>query len=149
MSAKEIKALERRWFEESNKGKAAAMAIIDELHITDYVFHGGTGEEIRSLKDYKQYMSGFYSAFPDLHVTIDGMVVEDGKVAIRWTMSGTHRGEIEGVPPTGKKMTIWGISIERVVGGKFVETWERYDSLGFMQQLGLVPTPGKNKRQPL
>jgi len=143
MSAEEIKALERRWFEESNKGKAAAMAVIDELHVIDYVFHGGTGEEIRGLKDYKQYMSGYYRVFPDLHVTIDDMVVEGDKVAIRWTMSGTHKGEIEGVPPTGKKMTILGISIERIVGGKFVETWETYDTLGFMQQLGLVPTPGK------
>ena len=71
------------------------------------------------------------------------MVVEGDKVAIRWTMSGTHKGEIEGIPPTGKKMTIWGISIERIVGGKFVETWETYDTMGFMQQLGLVPTPGK------
>jgi len=143
MSVKEIKALERRWFEESNKGKAAAMAVIDELHVADYVFHGGTGEEIRGLKDYKQYMSGYYRVFPDLHVTIDDMVAEGDKVATRWTLTGTHKGEIEGVPPTGKKMTIRGVSIERVVGGKFVETWERYDSLGFMQQLGLVPKPGK------
>jgi len=143
MPVKEIKALERRWFEESNKGKAAAMTVIDELHATDYVFHSGTGKDIRGLKDYKQYIRRYYSAFPDLHLTIDDMVVEGDKVAIRWTMSGTHKGEIEGIPPTGKKMTIWGISIERVVGGKFVETWETYDTMGFMQQLGLVPTPGK------
>ena len=143
MSVKEIKVLERRWFEESNKGEAAAMAVIDELHVTNYVFHSGTGEDIRGLKNYKQYMRRYYSAFPDLHLTIDDMVVEGDKVAIRWTMSGTHKGEIEGIPPTGKKMTIWGISIERVVGGKFVETWETYDTMGFMQQLGLVPTPGK------
>jgi len=143
MSVKEIKALERRWFEESNKGKAAAMAVIDESHVTDYVFHGGGGEEIHGLKDYKQFMSEFYSAFPDSHVTIDDMVVEGDKVAIRWTWTGTHKGEIGGVPPTGEKVTIWGVNIERVVGGKFVETWERYSSLGFMQQLGLVPKPGK------
>jgi predicted ester cyclase len=56
-------------------------------------------------------------------------------------MSGTHKGEIEGIPPTGKKVTIRGISIEHVVGGKFVETWETYDTLGFMQQLGVVAAP--------
>ena len=143
MSAKEIKALERRWFEESNKGKAAAMDIIDELHATNYIFHGGGGEEMRNRKDYKQFMSAFYSAFPDVHFTLDDIVVEGDKVATRWTMTGTHKGEIEGISPTNKKITIRGISIERVVGGKFVETWERYDSQGFMQQLGLVPTPGK------
>ena len=145
MSVKEIKALERRWFEESNKGKAAAMAVIDELHATDYVFHDSTGKDIHGLKDYKQYIRGYYRAFPDLHLTIDDIVVERDKEAIRWTMSGTHKGEIEGIPPTGKKMTLWGISIERVVGSKFVETWETYDTLGFMQQLGLVPTPEKGK----
>jgi len=145
MSAKEIKALERRWFEESNKGKAAGMTVINELHATDYVFHSGTGKDIRGLKDYKQFMSETYRAFPDLHVTIDDLVVEGDKVAIRWTMTGTHKGEIEGISPTNKKITIRGISIERVVGGKFVETWERYDTLGFMQQLGLVPTPKKGK----
>jgi len=145
MSAKEIKALERRWFEESNKGKAAAMAVIDELHATDYIFHGGSGEEMRSRKDYKQFMSEFYSAFPDVHFTLDEIVVEGDKVATRWTMTGTHKGKIGGIPPTNKKITIWGISIERVVGGKFVETWERYDTLGFMQQLGVVPTPKKEK----
>jgi len=145
MSAKEIKALERRWFEESNKGKAAGMTVINELHATDYVFHSGTGKDIRGLKDYKQFMSETYRAFPDLHVTIDDMVVEGDKVAIRWTLTGTHKGEIEGISPTNKKITIRGISIERVVGGKFVETWERYDTLGFMQQLGLVPTPKKEK----
>jgi len=145
MSVKEIKALERRWFEESNKGKAAGMTVINELHATDYVFHSGTGKDIRGLKDYKQFMSETYRAFPDLHVTIDDMVVEGDKVAIRWTMTGTHKGEIEGISPTNKKITIRGISIERVVGGKFVETWERYDTLGFMQQLGLVPTPKKEK----
>lgn len=145
MSAKEIKALERRWVEESNKGKTAAMAIIDELHATDYIFHGGSGEEMRSRKDYKQFMSEFYSAFPDVHFTLDEIVVEGDKVATRWTMTGTHKGKIGGIPPTNKKITIWGISIERVVGGKFVETWERYDTLGFMQQLGVVPTPKKKK----
>jgi predicted ester cyclase len=98
MSAEEIKALECRWFEESNKGKAAAMSVIDELHTTDYVFHSGTGEVIRGLKDYKQYMMGYYNDFPDLHLTIDDMVVEGDKIAICWTMSGTHKGEIEGIP---------------------------------------------------
>ena len=50
-----------------------------------------------------------------------------------------------GRPPTNKKLTMWGIIIYRVVGGKFVEGWERSDTLGLMQQLGLVPTPGKEK----
>jgi len=140
MSAKENKALVLRFFEESNKGKAAAMAVIDELCATNIVYHGGGGEEIRGLKDYKQSTSESYKVSPDLHFTIDDMVVEGDKVAVRFTLTGTHKGEFMGRPPTNKKLTMWGINIYRVVGGKFVEGWERADTLGSMQQLG-VPTP--------
>jgi len=140
MSAKEIRALVRRFVEESNKGRAAAMAVIDELFATNIVYHGGGGEEIRGLKDYKQ-SSESYNALPDFHFTIDDMVAEGDKVAVRFTLTGTHKGEIMGIPPTNKKLTMWGIIIYRVVGGKFVEGWERADTLGLMQQLGVVPTP--------
>jgi len=145
MSAKEIKALERRFVEELNKGKMTAMAAIEKLCATDIVNHGGTGEVTRGLKGFKQSMSEFYSGFPDIHFTIDDMVVEGDKVAVRFTFSGKHKGEFMGIPPTNKKVTIWGIYIDRIAGGKFVESWTRYDTLGFMQQLGLVPTPGKGR----
>lgn len=145
MSAKEIKALERRFIKEWNKGKAAAMTVIDKLCSTCIVYHGGGGEEIHGLKGFKQSMSEFYNAFPDSHFTIDDMVFEGDKVVVRWTMTGTHKGEFGGIPPTNKKVTMWGIYIDRIAGDKFVETWERFDTLGMMQQLGLVPTPGKGR----
>ena len=80
------------------------------------------------------------SAFPDLHMTIDDMVAEGDRVAYRWTVRGTHRGAHTqlGIAPTGKQVTGWGMSIDRIVGGKIVETWNRYDSLGLMQQLEAV-----------
>ena len=146
MSAEELKALERRFFEELNKGKAAAMTVIDELCVTDFVWHPGTGEDIRGLKDYKQFNNEAYSAFPDVHLTVDDIVAEGEKAAVRFTITGTHKGEVRGVPPTSKKVTVWGISIDRIAGGKFVESWERYDTLGWMQQLGLVRTPGQGRR---
>jgi len=145
MSAKEIKTLERRWLEKWNKGKEATMTAIDELFATDYVEHGGTGEDIHGIKDYKKSISDIFSAFPDIHFTINDMVVEGDKVAVRFTFSGTHKGEFMGVSPTNKKVTMWGIYIDRVAGGKFVESWVRYDTLGLMQQLGLVPTPGRRR----
>jgi len=143
MSAKEIKALERRLYEECNKGKAAALAVIDELYATDIVYHSSTGRDIRGIKDYKQHVSEFYSAFPDLHFTIEDMVAEGDKVAVRLTGTGTNKGEFRGIPPTNKKVTLWEIQIDRVAGGKFVEGWSRYDTLGLMQQLGVIPTPKK------
>jgi len=145
MSAKEIKALERRLYEECNKGKAAALAVIDELYATDLVYHSSTGRDIRGIKDYKQHVSDMYSAFPNFHFTIDDMVVEGDKAAVRLTVTGTHKGEFRGIPPTNKKVTMWQIQIDRVAKGKLVEGWSRYDTLGLMQQLGLISTPGKGR----
>jgi len=143
VSAKDLKALTRRFIEEWNKGKAAAMAVIDEMYATDFVSHGD--EDIRGIKNVKQSTSEEFSAFPDLHLTIDDMVAEGDKVAARITMTGTHKGEYMGAPPTNKKITIRAITIERFAGGKIVEEWGMYDTLGLMQQLGLVPTPKKEK----
>jgi hypothetical protein len=145
MSAKEIKVLGRRLIAELNKGKAAAIAAIDKFYATDVVVHSGVGVDIRGLKDFKQYYSGSYDAFPDVHLTIDDMVVEGDKAAMRYTMTGTHKGEFMGIPPTNKKLTMWGINIARIAGGKIVEAWERADTLSMMQQLGLAPTPGKGR----
>jgi len=142
MLTKDLKALVRRLYEECNKGKAAAIAVIDELYATDIVQHG-TGEDTRGIKNYKQSFSEGYNAFPDPHYTIDDMIAEGDKVAVRFTMTGTHKGEFMGRPPTNKKVTVWGIFIHRIVGGKVVEEWARYDTLGFMQQLGVIPTPKK------
>lgn len=145
MSAKEIKALERRLYEEYNKGKAAVLAVIDELYATDTVQHSSTGEDIRGIKNYKQHVSEFSGAFPDLHFTIDDMVAEGDKVAVRLTTTGTNKGAFKGIPPTNKKVTVSMIQIDRIAEGKFIEGWSRYDTFGLMKQLGLIPTPGKGR----
>jgi predicted ester cyclase len=143
MQAKENKALMRRFFKEWNKGKTAAMAVIDELCATNIVLHSTSGEEIRGIKNYKQSMSDFFDAFPDFHWVLDDIIVEGEKVVTRYTMTGTQKGEFKGIPPTNKRVTLWAIWVDRVVGGKFVEEWGRMDTLGFMQQLGAIPTPKK------
>jgi len=145
MSAKEIKALTRRFMEEYNKGKAAAMAALDKEYATDVVIHGVDGKDIRGLKNVKQSTNEEFSAFPDLHFTIDDMIVEGDKLAARYTVTGTHKGEYMGAPPTNKKITIRAITIDRFAGGKIVEEWGMYDTLSLMQQLGAVPTPKKEK----
>jgi steroid delta-isomerase-like uncharacterized protein len=143
MSVEEIKALVRRLVEEWNKGKAAAMAVIDELYATDFVSHGD--EDMRGIKNVKQSTSEEFSAFPDQHFTIDDMIVEGDKLAARYTITGTHKGEYMGAPPTNKKITIRAITIDRFAGGKIVEEWGMMDTLGLMQQLGVVPMPKKEK----
>jgi len=140
MSVEENKALIRRFTEEfRNRGN---LAVADELLAPDYVLHAGLGPDIRGPEGCKQDIIAVRSAFPDFHVTIDEMVAEGDKVAYRWTMRGTHRGEFTGITPTGKQVTGWGMSIDRIVGGRIVETWNRYDTLGFMQQLGVIPVKG-------
>jgi predicted ester cyclase len=143
MSTKDLKAFWRRFVQECNKGKAAGIAVIDESCATNIVFHGGTGMDIRGLKDFKQYMSSWFDAFPDGHMAIDDLVVEGDKVVARYTLTGTHKGEFMGIPATNKKVTGWVIEIDRVAGGKCVEGWSRMDTLGLMQQLGVIPKPGK------
>ena len=100
MSAKDLKALEHHFYDEWNKGKAALLAVIDETCAINIVFHSGMGGDIRGIKDFKQYMSEFCDALPDIHVTIDDMIVEGDKIAMRYTMTGTHKGEIMGIRHT-------------------------------------------------
>lgn len=144
MGVKELMALERRWIKEWNKGKVAIMIAIDELVAVDYIEHGGSGEDTRGIKAYKKSISDLFNAFPDIHLTLDDMIVAGDQVVARFTFSGTHKSEFMGMPPTNKKWTMWGIYIDRIVGGKFVESWVRYDTLGFMQQLGPISTPRKS-----
>ena len=145
MSTEDSKAAARRSLLEWNKGKAAAMALIDEMYATDVVYHRATGEIIRGKNGYKQFTEEWFKAFPDFHITIDDIVVEGDKVATRWTWTGTHKGTYMGIPPSNKKVTTWVISIDRIVNSKVVEEWERSDTLGTMQQLGVIPKPGKGK----
>ena len=144
MTAEEIRALVHRFFEEWNKGKAAAMAVIDETCVVDYVFHAA-GRDIRGVKDFKQYCRVLFHAFPDNQLILNDLIVEGDKAAYRYTMAGTHKGELMGVPPSNNHVTMESIEIDLLAGGKFVESWSRSDMLGLMQQLGVVPMPRKAK----
>jgi steroid delta-isomerase-like uncharacterized protein len=139
MSIEENKALVRHAYEETNKGKEATMAALEELYAPAYVYHGPGvfGDMDRAAM--KQMMAAFFTAFPDMHVTVEDLIAEGDKVVSRYTFRGTHQGEIMGVPTTGKVVTLTGIIISRVAGGKVVEDWESVDMLGFLQQLGAIP----------
>jgi steroid delta-isomerase-like uncharacterized protein len=145
MSTIDIKEFTRRNIEAVNKGKAAVFAFIDEHYAADIVMHGIFGGETHGLKECKQTFSDLYNVFPDLHFSLDDEIVVENKVAIRWTATGTHKGAFMGVPPTNKKVTTWVLEIDRFVNGKLAELWARFDTLGFMQQLGVVPMPKKEK----
>jgi steroid delta-isomerase-like uncharacterized protein len=83
----------------------------------------------------------FRSGMPDLRVVIEDMIAEGDKVATRYTLEGTHEGELFGVPPTGQHLSIKSISVERVSDGKIREHWRITDTLDMMQQLGVISMP--------
>ena len=140
MSTEENKALVRRFIEEVwSKGN---LAVIDKLLATNFVLHDPPPGVTPDLEGYKQWVSMTRTGLPNLHSTIEDLIAEGDKVASRWTASGMHKGELMGIAPTGKQVTVTGISIDRIVGGKIAEEWGKMDMLGMMQQLGVVPPPG-------
>src|SRR5947209_9301219 len=123
MSAEENKALNHRFFEEFWDQKNLAVA--DELMAPDHVNHtaGSPPGLPPGPEGFKQFASVYFTAFPDLRITIDDLVAEGDKVVTRWTTRATHKGDLMGIPPTSKQVTITGITIDRIDGGKIVETW--------------------------
>jgi steroid delta-isomerase-like uncharacterized protein len=85
----------------------------------------------------------YRNAFPEIQMTVEDLIAEGDKVVTRWTARGTHQGELMGIPPSGNPVEVTGITIDRIEGGKVVETWANYDALGMMQQVGAVPEPGQ------
>jgi len=137
MSIEENKALSRRVIEEIFNKQNLALA--DELIDTNFVDHGIAGMGFKGPEGFKQFVTTFISGFPDIRLTIDDMVAEGDKVAMRLTARGTHKGDLMGIAPTGKQVTMSGILIQRIAGNKMAEGWLVNDNLGMMQQLGVVP----------
>src|SRR5215213_4294009 len=114
-----------------------------ECVAVDYLDHAALPGQAPGLAGAKQKWAMFLAGLPDLRVTIEELVAEGDKVAVRRSYAGTHRGELLGIPPTGNQVRIGGISIFRLAEGKIAEHWEQLDRLALMQQLGALPTPGQ------
>ena len=134
MSTEENKALIRRYWQACNEHN---VDILDELMTTDYVQHDTTGD--MNFQDVKAHNTMVIAAFPDVAVTIDDIIAEGDRVVARMTVSGTHRGEYRGIPPTGKTAVVTEMTIYRISEGKIAEGWDLTDRLGMMQQLGVIP----------
>ena len=137
MSTEQNKALAKRIWEEMFNHKN--LTVIDELFTSDYTFHGPQGHDFSGTENLKQLVSHYLEAFPDLHVEVEDLVAEGDKLASRVTIRGTHKGELQGIAPTGKKVTTTTILITRFADGKVAEDWESRDDLGLLQQLGVIP----------
>ena len=131
------KALTLRYWEEvANKGN---LNLIEEICAPDYVCHE-VDQDIRGPEGVRQFISMLRAAFPDLHVTVEDVIAEGDKIVQRWTGRATHQGELMGIPPTGNRVSVAGITISRFKDGKVSEEWEVYDMMGMMQQLGVIPS---------
>ncbi|MBV9279943.1 MAG: ester cyclase [Chloroflexi bacterium] len=146
MAHEENKALIRRLFEEVfNQGRDD---VVDEIIAPNYVARfPGRPDPLRGPDGVKQNQRVFRTAFPDIHETVEEMITQGDRLAVRWTGSGTQHGPLMGIPPTGKQVTVTGISIFRIADGKVVEGWISMDLLAVLQQLGAMPPSAQPQQQ--
>ena len=138
MSVEENKALVRRWFEECLNKHDVDLA--DKMVASDFVRYGGRADEVHGLEAWKQLIRSVFDGMPDVHWTIEEMFAQGDRVAMRWTVSGTHAGTgWPGIPPTGNKITLSFISVVGVANGKIIEERSIGDSLDLWQQFGVIP----------
>ncbi len=141
MAADEKRELARRFFEDlCTKGQ---WALAPELLAPDIVIHDPQVPNVRGVQGavdaFKVYKDGFDGVW-----TIEEIILgENDRVTVRWTGTGTQRGEVMGIPPTGKSVRVDAISVLRVAGGKIAEIWQTWDTLGMLQQLGVIPAAGQ------
>jgi steroid delta-isomerase-like uncharacterized protein len=142
--SEENKAKVRRLLEEGfSQGNAE---VVDQVLAPDFVCYDPNSEsgEVRGAQTIKGEIDYFRSALSDLTYTIEDQIAEGDKVVTRYTVSGTHQGELFGVPATGEQVQMSGIVVDRLEDGKIVEEWPEYDLLGAMRQLGAIPEPGQD-----
>ena len=136
------KNLVRRLFEEVwNKGN---LQVTDDLFTPNYSHHDSSTPDVgRGPESEKKRATLYRTAFPDLRLTVEDIIAEGETVVARWSCRGTHKGDLNGIAPTGKRVNITGISIARFTNGKMSEGFVNWDALSLMQQLGVVPELAK------
>jgi predicted SnoaL-like aldol condensation-catalyzing enzyme len=142
LSAEDNKALVRRFVVEVQSG--GKVDLIDEICSPEFVNHSTPPGIPPDREGIKILTAMFRGAFPDSYFTVEDMVAEGDKVATRKTFHGTHEGEFMGIPPSGRAVSMGLIDIVRISDGRVVEHWSMGDTLGMMQQLGVIPQPGQS-----
>ena len=139
MNSQDEKAIVSRHIDEFKN--RANHAIVDELLAASFVHHFKDPRLPAGRDALKVLGQMVVAAFPDVHVTVEDLLVDGSKVVEHTTASGTHNGEFNGIPPTGKSVTWTEIHIYRLENGKIAELWSEIDFLGLMMQLGAIPSP--------
>ena len=138
------KAIANRAWEASSKGD---FETLKGLGVPEYVWYlPSNSTKPISREEAIGKAKRLHSAFPDINFSIEELIAVGDKVVCRYIMTGTHKGEFEGIPATGNKVEISGIMLTRIENGKIVEEREDWDMLGFMQQLGMELKPKDVKK---
>src|SRR5215212_8914448 len=145
MSADENKAVVRQFFEELLSTDNFALA--DELLSPGFRFYFAGSPDPMGLESYKEFLAARRAAFPDRRFVVEDMIAEGDKVSARFTMRGTHKGELRGIAPSGTEVTMTGIDMIRLAEGKMVEDRVEVDQLGMMQQLGVLAPPEEQSEE--
>jgi steroid delta-isomerase-like uncharacterized protein len=141
MSTEDNKALLRRFYDEViNKKNLAAIDEFVDPHVIDHALPPGMPGGIEGMK---QVNALYFDAFPDTHFRVEDTIAEGEVVVARLTINATQQGAFMGLPPTGKHVTVTGITIIRFANSKIVEHWNETDMLGLLQQLSVVPLSGQ------
>ncbi|HWY09078.1 MAG TPA: ester cyclase [Candidatus Acidoferrales bacterium] len=141
MSEQNKNAVRRLIDELWNKGN---LPVADELIGANYTHHDASTPDLgRGPESEKKRVTLYRNAFPDLRLTVEDLFADGETVVARWSCRGAHRGEFNGMAPTGKQFLISGITVARLADGKIVEGYVNWDALGLMQQIGAVPAATK------
>jgi steroid delta-isomerase-like uncharacterized protein len=137
-SGTETNRVVARRFGEEVWGRGDVQAA-EEVLAEDFIEHNPVAGQGPGREGHKQVLKEWRSAFPDLTITVDDLLADGDLVGLRWTADATHRGELMGMPATGRRVTLTGIDILRIVDGRIVERWSEFNNTGMLQQLGALP----------
>jgi steroid delta-isomerase-like uncharacterized protein len=112
---------------------------IRDVVAADCVDHDSAAGQVPGPDGFIFFFGQFRKAFPDLNVAVDHLMQDDDNIAFAYTITGTHKGELSGIPATGKAIKVRGMQIGRFKDGKLVERWGSSDQLGILQQIGAFP----------
>jgi steroid delta-isomerase-like uncharacterized protein len=115
------------------------LSVIDEMILPDFVDHTLPAGFPQGPQGARGFAQVYLTAFPDTQIAFHEMIAEGDTVVLRWTATGTHTGDLVGIPPTGKKMQVQGLTLWRFQGEKFIESWNIFDQYLLLQQLGVIP----------
>ena len=134
--AGDLKSLNRRWLQAFNERDWKTETAI---RTPDFRAHLSGAPEPLDADAWGGFMAAFTAGFPDSRISVDACIAEGDTVVTRWTLTGTHQGLFQGIPPTGRAVKFTGIEFNRVADGRFVEHWAMFDNIALLRQLGVMP----------